>query len=192
VGETEEEGEVNKTLSDAIDETIERLRAKGGIITADGCASSLIDTLQPGQWREMALHSIASTVHRRFQRLVDKTDERQGWLPGVPQFIKVTDGVLANDDATLEQYRESEAELAARIKSYDYPRRSPEKLKRDKRTLAAMRKQDRRFAPFMAGEPEMRMGRARELYQASLETPRALRDRKGGKAKNRRNAKSTT
>jgi hypothetical protein len=185
-----------KTLAAAIDETIGRMRA-GGVLDAAGCAGSVIEDLaleDPAWWAvirdQLVLATITATIQRRLQRLLEKSDERQGWLPGVPQFIKIADGVVDKDDATLSQYREAEAELEARIKSYNYPRRSPEKLKRDKHKLAAMRKEDRRVTPFMAGDPEMKMGPAIELYRASLETPKATRNRllasKGGYAKSRR------
>jgi hypothetical protein len=190
----------SEKLQTAIDETLQRKRSSG-VFDAAGCACTVAEVLaleDPEQWAlirdQLAVESIAATISRRLQRMVDKTDSRQGVLAlpefqRVPQLIKVEGGVADIREVTLEQYRESEAELRARIKSYAYPRRSPLKLKRDKEQLSSMTKLDRRVAPLMAGALDSKMGVGMEAYERlggrTVESRKA-RASKGGTAKSQR------
>ena len=196
-GEGEEEGEMTgkrNILTDAIAETLARKVAEGGPlvpleivrVAIQGVASA-----KPEQWAEFrddyVLVGSAATLERQLQRQVEQPDPdpRQGWLAlpeyqHVPQLIEAEAGFVDVNEATLEQYRESETKLAARIHSYDYPRRAPKSLKRDKQALAQMRKVDKRVSPLMAGNPEMKMGRAIEIY---LESPSIRQRQKAGKAR---------
>lgn len=192
-----------KTLADAIDEARMRLAAKGPVSPAD-VACSVMQGLaleDPDRWAAirdaLILEFLTSASHRRMTRAVGAVDPRQGLLAfpeysRVPQLIEVEGGFVDLNEATLEQYRESTAALSARIRSYAYPRRSDAMLKRDREQLAQRRRLDKGVTPLMAGAPEMKMGPAIQMHLASLETPKAKRNRKGGKARQRSNANSTT
>jgi hypothetical protein len=177
-------------LADAIGEAEKRLAARG-LFGASDVARSAIEALareNPREWAamrdELVLALITATAQRRMTaRAFRTTDSRQGWLElpeyaRIPQLLEIGAGFLDVNEATLEQYRESEAELRARIRSYHYPRRSEEKLKRDKETLAQMRKLDKSVSPLMAGAPEMKMGLAIQTHLANLETPATQQRRK--------------
>jgi hypothetical protein len=86
-------------------------------------------------------------------------------------------------------YRSLTAECEKRLDGYQYARRSTKEEKRDKELLRELRKFDPIFARYAAGEPNLTLERAKELHQASLETPIAARNRalaaKGGIAKSR-------
>ena len=187
-------------LADAIAEAEKRLAA-GGLFAASDVARSAIDALARENQREWAamrdelvLALITATAQRRMTARAFRTgDPRQGWLElpeyaRIPQLLEIGEGFLNVNEATLDQYRESEAELRDRIRSYNYPRRSQEKLKRDKETLAQMRKLDKRVSPLMAGAPEMKIRdgiAAFELLGGRTVASRKSRASKGGIAKSR-------
>jgi hypothetical protein len=81
----------------------------------------------------------------------------------------VEGGIADVREVTLEQFSQSEAELSARIKAYAYPRRSSEKLKRDKETLRHMRKLDRNVTPLIP--PRMKVGLGMDLHEKALQRP---------------------
>jgi hypothetical protein len=174
-------GERMKTLGEAIEEELLKQR-EAGVFTAASCAQSAIEALaleDPGEWAiqrdQIVLDSATVAAQRSIQRALRqtaKTDPRQGYLdfPGyerIPQLIEIEGAVVELERATLKQYRESNAALATRIRSYAYPRRSDAKLKRDKAQLTQRRKLDRRVSPLMAGYPEMTMGPAIKMYRES-------------------------
>ncbi len=136
----------------------------------------------------IVLESITALVDREERKAKDATESLVAWLP-FPEFQHISAEVRHD---TLETYRERITTLEARIKSYKYPRRSDEKVKLDKRELREMKRLEPKITPFCAGDPAMTVGRAVELYQKSLQTPIAARNRrlasKGGQAKNRRTA----
>jgi hypothetical protein len=187
VEQVEQQRELDRKLEDAIEQTLNQKRS-AGVFDAAGCACTVIEGLaleNPEEWAllrdQVAADAITARIQRRLQRLVNKTDVRQGILalPGfqrVPQLIKVDGGIADIREVTLEQYRESEEELRARIKSYSYARRSSDKLKRDKEQLAHMTKLDRRVAPLM-GDVKEKMGVGMDAYAERQATPVGKRSR---------------
>lgn len=155
-----------------------------GLLAAGKVASE-----DPEEWAVFrlatALEAYVGIAQRRLARAVRLPDDRQGLLAfpeysRIPQLIEVEGGVVDINESTLEQYRESTQALASRIKSYDYPRRSNEKLKRDKEELAQRRRLDKNVAPLMAGNPEMKVGAAIKML---LESPMVQKGRKAIKAR---------
>lgn len=194
----------------AIDEDLQR-NPPGGIWETGHCAFSLIQKLKDkdlNHWEEIQAHMVMDVVTSMYERRLQtrlrkqvkaeaRADARQGLLalPGfnlVSPWVKLDSGIAPLNKVTTKQHRESVEERAARIKASSYPRWSEDRMKREKAALAQERKLDRKIAPLTAGAPDMEMGRAMELFQAKLETPKVKRWSKGGKAKNRRYVKSTT
>jgi hypothetical protein len=187
-----------KKLADAIEQAQERLAAAGRFSPSQ-VARSAIESMERefpverATFRDsLELTAVTGMVRRRIERTVRATDTRHGWLDfpeysAIPALIQVSPGTVIDlNEATLDQYRASEGELRHKIKSYDYPRRAREKLRRDRQSYTQMRRLERRVVPYFIGAPrDMRMGQAVGLYLGSLETPRAQRDRKGGKARHR-------
>jgi len=185
-----------KKLAAAIDEAVRSLAARGTPFTSTDVACRVTLGLaieNPGRVAalrdQITLESVAATSQRAMRRAVEKApDERQGWLAlpeyeHVPKLIKAGDAWIDVNRSSLEQYRAAIVELAVRIDSYDYARRAEGKRKKDRKTLTQMRHQERNMAGYFAGDPGMTVGRAMELYQASLKTPAMARWSKGGKAK---------
>lgn len=113
-------------------------------------------------------------------------DSRQLDLPGF-EHVRIVDG------ESLAQYRGRIAALERRIRSYDYKRRTPQLLKADKRELREMQRLEPKLALYFAGQADMTIERAVELYQVSLETPttkmRRERAQKAGRAGGRSRGK---
>jgi hypothetical protein len=158
-------------------------RSEAGEVLPEEVARDLIAGLAAAEEEKLNalrdrvfLYFTETSVRRSMRRAISRTDPRQAWLAlpeyeHIPQFIKLEDGLLVRvTDASLKQFRESETELRNRIKSYDYPRRSKEKLKRDKQVLREMRNADRNAAGYFVGDEAMKMGRAMELHKAHLST----------------------
>lgn len=189
-----------KKLREAVSRA--RLATEGAAKASDIACSVMVGLAleDPDGWAEIRDEIVLRHLSGMAQRLISHearaTDTRQGWLAmpeyqRVPQWIEVAEGFLDVNEATLAEYREAEAQLRERIRSYTYPRRSEQKLKRDKETLAQMRKMDRNVAPLMAGAPEMKMGPAIQMHLASLETAATEQRRKAVKrAIQRRHART--
>jgi len=180
-----------KKLSEAIEEAQLKLAAKGPFTAVD-IARSVIDALEgdpdwPTVRDELVLGIVTVAAQRRITRTIASSDPRQGWLAlpeyeHVPQLIEVGGGFMDVNEVTLEQYRESEAQLRLRIRSYGYPRRSEEKLKRDRQALAQMRRLERSVAPLMAGDPLMKMRDAIAAFEQLGGHLLASRKARGSKA----------
>ena len=183
-----------KDTATKIEETLERAE---GLLVARGLpftpydtalvAAVLLSREDPDEWAAICLagglNYVSGMVQRRTARALRPVDDRQGLLAfpeyaRVPQVIEVEGGFIDLNESTLEQYDNSTAALENRIKSYDYPRRSEAKLKRDKEQLSQRLKLRKKVATYFAGDPEMKMGQAMRLHFESLETPAAEHNRK--------------
>lgn len=144
-------------------------------------ADELVKRLGVQQWiveSDQIGRAFLTAQIRRAQRTAP--DPRAGWLPGYEHISSLVRG------NTLEQYRERIAFLERRIHNYDYPRRSPEKLKQDKTELREMKRLEPKITPYFAGVAEMTVDRAAELLQAHMEKPSVRNKIKGGKARQAR------
>jgi hypothetical protein len=156
-------------------------------------AFNLMQELDSSTRAHVLLGVIASMYQQRGDQIVRKkleSEPRQGWLSlpeyaHVPQVLKVEAGFVPTDDASPEQYAESLEEAEARLRAWLLPRVSAENLKLQRQKIREMKKARRGAALQYAGAPEMSIGQAMALHLANLESPRAKRDRKGGKARQR-------
>jgi hypothetical protein len=138
-------------------------------------ADALIRELGAERWAEVSHQIARRSIAGQIRAIKRKTpDARQLSFAGF-QHVWIVEG------ETLDRYRARITALERRIRSYNYERRSPERLKEDKRELREMKRLEPKLAPYFAGAPDMTVDRATELYAASLETPTARRNRKGGK-----------
>lgn len=184
-------------VTNAIADAAERLGARGTFSAPDVARAAIEALTRNSNWTvirdALILNCVTQAAQRHITRRIRRTDPRQGWLAlpeyeRIPQLLEIEGEFLDVNEATLEQYRESAEQLAARIRSYKFPRRAEKKLKRDKETLKQMRTLDRQVAPLMAGDPQMRLRdgiAAFERLGGRTVESRKTRASKGGKAKNR-------
>ena len=130
-------------------------------------------------WCAKIVREFVFSTQRVLLRRPLAADPRQGWL-ALPEYQHVPPEVAHE---TMEQLGTRIANLEKRISSYDYPRRSLEKKKADLAELRELKRIRRQITRPVAGAPEMSIDAAMEIRARYEETPRAKRDRKGGKAR---------
>jgi hypothetical protein len=64
---------------------------------------------------------------------------------------------------TYQGYQEEVKRLERRIDSYNYKRRNPEKLERDRQQLKQMKEFDPRFAKYSEVDPDLQLEKAKEI-----------------------------
>jgi hypothetical protein len=147
---------------------------------------------------ELAVDNIAGMIQRRVQRAADNFDPRQATLdipeyPGVPRFVMVQGKWSELRGLNQQQFRQYLREFRSRINSYECKRRSKAKVDRDNAALRSLEKVDAATSKYFAGDGGvMSMGEAIDLRIAYLKTSKAIRNRKGGKARQAIHQKSTT
>lgn len=147
---------------------------------AEQLADALIEEIGEERWseesRQIARHWLVLQI-RAARRKVP--DSRQLDLPGFER-------VRIVGEQSLDDYRAETARIAARIKSYDYARRSPTLRKEDERMLRERKKLDARIAPYFAADSTMTIAKAIERYRAEMEKPARRQRREARKAKTAR------
>lgn len=151
----------------------------GGIWELDSTAYNVIQRLKQKDQEQFEaaqafsfLGDVRAKIQRRLQQRVKaeaRADARQGVLalPGfnlVSPWVKLEDRIVPLNKVTVKQHRDSVKDRETRIKRMEYPRWSEDRMKNEKAALVQERKLDRKVAPLTAGDPEMEMGRAMQLF----------------------------
>jgi hypothetical protein len=129
---------------------------------------------------ELLTETVAAMVQRFMNKAVAQAESPQGRLPfegyeEVPRFVEVGDLWIDVAKANRGQVRACIAAYEAKIKSYEYPRRSRDAKNRDRKILAKFRQMERTIVRYGGKDSSITAEMAMDLREKRLKNrpPRA-------------------
>jgi len=188
--------ERTRTLIEALQEVCRKKSAAGRFSIPDA-AREFTAGLEKDTILQLAADRIAGAMERLLPKAVksDPTHPAQtsfGFAHMEPITITKDKTAIQSREMILLEYRADTARLEKKLVGYKYARRKKPDIEALEKQIQERKRFDPRFAKLTAGEPELPVWKAKELDAERRKTARAQRNRKGGKARQGLNPKSTT